>query len=129
MDIGRKIYFDVVTGDTIIDTGERRGGTLPKTVEQDIKTFIALSERNRESFDVLELEYGQYAQDFAECNGYRVNPDTKELEFSYPDPNEPEAPPVFQKALSEQIKTLELRQLQTNEDLSSLMDFIISGGM
>lgn len=125
---GRKIYYDSSTGNEIIQLGEGVG-LVETTINDDINAFRALSERNRDSFDVLELEYGQYAQDFAECNGYRVNPETKELEFSYPDPNEPEQPPVFQKALSEQIKTLELRQLQTNEDLSSLMDFIISGGM
>lgn len=129
MKIGRKIFYDKSTGDVVMDTGERSGSVVRTTIEQDIATYTALSERNRDSFDVLELEYGQYAQDFAECNGYRVNPETKELEFSYPDPNEPEQPPVFQKPLSEQIKTLELQQLQTNEDLSALMDFVISGGM
>lgn len=104
MKIGRRIYYDVATGNVIVDTGERQGFVKPTTVEQDIQAYKALSERNRETFDYIELEYGQYAQDFAECNGYRVNPETKQLEFSYPDPNEPEPQePVFQKPLSEEI--------------------------
>ncbi|PWA08668.1 hypothetical protein DCC39_14615 [Pueribacillus theae] len=103
MKIGRRIYHEKETGNVIIDTGERQGYVIPTTVEQDIETYKALSERNRDTFDVIELEYGQYAQDFAECNGYRVNPGTKELEFSYPDPNEPEKPPVYQKPLSESV--------------------------
>jgi hypothetical protein len=126
--IGRKIFYDNL-GNVIIDTGERQGSVIATTVEQDIETFTALSVRNPDTFDVLELEFGEYAQDFAECNGYRVNVETKEMEFSYPDPNEPEAPQVFVKPLSEQIKTLEIQQQQTNEDLASLMDFVITGGM
>lgn len=98
----RRIFFDSLTGDVIQEIGRVGAMSLP-TIEQDIATYTALSERNRDTFDILELEFGQYMQDFAECNGYRVNPETKELEFSYPDPNEPEAPPVYQSPLSEQI--------------------------
>ena len=122
MKIGRKIFYDKVTGNNIIDTGEHEGSVVKKTIEQDIATYTALSERNRDSFDVLELEYGQYAQDFAECNGYRVNPETKELEFSYPDPNEPTAPPVYQKPLSEQIAELKAQ----NEALGLTVDSILT---
>ena len=101
--IGRKIYYDKLTGHVLVDTGERVGFVVPTTIEQDIQTFKALSERNRETFDYIELPFGAYAQDFRECNGYRVNPETRQLEFSYPDPNDPEAPPVYQKPLSEEI--------------------------
>lgn len=103
--IGRKIYYDKATGNVILDTGEKMGAVVETTIDQDIATFTALSERNRDTFDVLQLEYGQYAQDFAECNGYRVNPETLELEFSYPDPNATESQePVYQKPLTEQLK-------------------------
>src|SRR5690554_3246829 len=88
--IGRRLYYDVNTGHILIEVGERKGYVVETTVEQDIQTFKVLSARVRESFDYIQLEYGQYAQDFAESNGYRVNPATKELEFSYPDPNDEE---------------------------------------
>lgn len=101
--IGRRIYYDIFTGEVLVEVGEKIGNQKPTTIEQDIQTYKVLSERNPETFGVLELEYGQYAQDFAVCNGFRVNPETKQLEFSYPDPNEPEAPPVYQKPLSEEI--------------------------
>lgn len=124
----RRIYFDLETGNKLVEVGYY-GYVSVSDVESDIKKHTELLNREVDSFSYLEIPFTDYAQDFAESNGYRVNPDTKELEFSYPDPNEPEAPPVFQKALSEQIKTLELQQHQTNEDLSALMDFVISGGM
>jgi hypothetical protein len=124
--IGRKIYYDIATGNVILDTGERKGSVLATTVEQDAVNYTALSERNGESFDVIELPFGQYRQDFAECNGYRVNPDTKTLEFSYPDPNvtEPQEP-IYQAPLSEQVKELETRTKATQE----AVDFLLMGGM
>jgi Domain of unknown function (DUF4376) len=90
------------------------------SVDEEIASFKVLSERNRETFDVLEIPYGQYAQDFAECNGYRVNPETLELEFSYPDPNNPEAPQVFQKPLSEQVKEIESKLKTADEKYKEL---------
>ena len=122
MKIGRKIYHDIATGNVIIDTGERQGSVIPTTIEQDIQTYKALSERNRETFDYIELEYGQYAQDFAECNGYKVNPETKELEFSYPNPNEEEPQePAYQAPLSEEVKELKARQGSTEDALLTLL--------
>ena len=103
MQIGRRIYFDKSTGDVLVDTGNRQGSVTETTVEQDIEVYEELAERVRASYDYINLEYNQYTQDFAESNGYRVDPKTKILEFSYPDPNEPEIEQPYQAPLSEQI--------------------------
>ena len=127
MEIGRRVFYDKQTGIVIVDKGEMTGNVVPTTIEQDIKTYKNLSERNRGTFDVLELEYGQYAQDFAESNGYRVNPETKELEFSYPDPNESEPiEPVYQKPLSEEVERLKQEDLNNKEAIAEL--YILSMG-
>lgn len=123
--IGRRIYFDKLTGNVILDTGERSGHVVETTIDQDFQTYTALTERVRETVGVIQLDYGQYAQDFAECNGYRVNVETGQLEFSYPNPNEPEAPPVYQKPLSEEVS--ELRQ-QVDEMTVLLGDLMLGGG-
>lgn len=104
--IGRRIFYDKATGNVIQDTGERSGSVVDTTIEQDIAVYPALAERYRDTFDVIELEYGQYAQDFATCTGYRVDVETGTLEFTYPDPNAPEEPPVYQKPLSEEVAAL-----------------------
>lgn len=103
--IGRKIYYDKATGNVILDTGEMVGFVTPTTIDQDFETYQALKERVRDTVGVIQLEFGQYAEDFAQCNGYRVNPQTLELEFSYRDPNatEPQEP-VYQKPLSEKLE-------------------------
>lgn len=122
---GRRIYYDKSTGNIIFEISEQSYtfDTTQPTIEQDISTYTALSERNRDTFDVLQLEYGQYAQDFAECNGYRVNPETKQLEFSYPDDSSaPETQePVYQKPLSEQVSELEASQALMQQALDDLI--------
>lgn len=123
--IGRKIYYDKATGNVIVDTGEKVGAVVDTTINQDFETYQALKERVRDTVGVIQLEYGQYAADFAQCNGYRVNPETLELEFSYPDPNatEPQEP-VYQKPLTEQLKETQ----QAVAELSLLLA-TMNGGM
>jgi len=105
VNIGRKIYFNIFTGDKIIDTGEREY-SQPTTVEQDITIYKELSERNRETFDFIQLDYGEHYQDFIDCIGYKVNTTTKELEFIYPDLSNPEAPQQPRRPLSEEVNEL-----------------------
>lgn len=118
MKIGKRIYYDLSTGNIVLEVCEREGWVIPTTIEQDITVYNELSERNRETFDYVELEFGEYAQDFMECNGYRVNPETKQLEFSYPDPNEPEPQePIYRTPLSVQVEA----QNQAIAELSAMI--------
>jgi len=105
--IGRKIYYDKITGLVLADTGEKYGHVRDTTQEEDFQIYKSLSERNPETVGMIQLEYGQYAQDFRECNGYRVNPETQQIEFSYPDPDDLELQePIYQKPLSEEVADL-----------------------
>lgn len=108
MELGRRIFYDKTTGNRIVDMGERSGTFVETTIEHDFKTYALLAGRVRDTVGVLELEYGQYAKDFEACNVYRVNPDTKELEFSYPDPGnpDPKPEPIYHKPLSEEVEQL-----------------------
>lgn len=111
--IGRRIYFDVQTGDILVNTGERVGNDItPFTVEYESTIYTKLKDRDRETFDFIELEYGQYAEDFATCSGYKVDVETKTLVFSYG--GSEETPPVYTKPLTEQVKILE-SQLATQD--------------
>lgn len=104
MRVGKRIYYDVVTGTVIQETSERQGSVTNTTIEYDITIFKTLFERMRNTFDVLELEYGQYAQDFSDCFDYRVNIETKTLEFNYDKPKETEEVDLnYITPLSEQI--------------------------
>jgi hypothetical protein len=78
----RRIFFDNLTGEKIIEVGRSEGMIIP-TTERDIEIDERLSNRNRETFDVLELPFGTYANEFLTQTSYRVNPTTRELEFNY----------------------------------------------
>jgi hypothetical protein len=123
--IGRKIYYDKANGNVIVDTGEKMGAVVETTIDQDFETYQVLKERVRDTVGVIQLEFGQYAEDFRQSNGYRVNPETLELEFSYPDPNatEPQEP-VYQKPLTEQLKETQ----QAVAELTLLLA-TLNGGM
>jgi hypothetical protein len=126
--IGTKIYYDKATCNVLVRTSEMENGVVETTLEEDMEVFEELKGRAIDSIGLIQLEYGQYQQDFFESSGnFRINPDTLELEFSYPDPNEPDAPQVFQKPLTEQIKQLEQQTQQVNDDLSAFMDFVLGG--
>ncbi|MBB6637357.1 hypothetical protein [Cohnella thailandensis] len=102
--VGRKIYYDRVTGNVLVDTGERSGEVIETTQEGDFASYGALAERIPETVGVLHLEFGQYAADFTACNGYRVDIKGEEpiLVFSYPNPSHT-AEPVYQKPLTLQV--------------------------
>lgn len=106
MQIGKKIYYDKLTGNVILITPEMQGEVRGTTIEEDFQIYKVLSERNPETVGVIQLEFGQYAQDFMICTGYHVNVETGQIEFSYPDPNQttPQEP-VYQQPLSEQMQT------------------------
>lgn len=131
VNIGRKIYYEISTGNVLVDTGERSGNVRETTVDEDFVSYAALTARVRETVDYIQLQYGQYAQDFAECNGYRVNPDTKTLEFSYPDPNQPEEPPVYRAPLSEEVARLKTENVELMLALTQVYEEMLaiqSGG-
>ncbi|OMF28294.1 hypothetical protein [Paenibacillus sp. FSL H8-0259] len=87
MQIGMKIYYDKATGNVIHNTGEYVGrGYVETTEDQDFASIKELAQRVRETVGVLKLQYGQYSREFAQCDSYRVNPDSGTLEFTYPGP-------------------------------------------
>lgn len=145
MQIGRRIYYEKATGNVVLDTGERTGDVVPTTVDQDFEIYQVLKERVRDAIGVIQLEYGQYAQDFMECSGFRVDVNGQEpmLVFSYPDPNQPEAPPIYRPALSEQVTVLEeesallalelaqtqARLEQTEQEHADLLLMLVSQGV
>jgi hypothetical protein len=106
MKIGRRIYYDKAAGSLIQDTGERSGDVIETTVEQDFLTFRALAERMPNIVDMIQLEYGQYAQDFIEGRLERIDLDTLEPLFSYPDQEQPSEPTPPQQPLTLQVASL-----------------------
>ncbi|WP_240479658.1 hypothetical protein [Paenibacillus wynnii] len=126
MNIGRKIYYDNKTGNVLIDTGERSGDVIETTVDQDFEVYVSLAERVRETVEVMTLEYGEYAQDFQTGRLKGVDPVTKELLFSYPDPATPGEPTPPEPPLSDKVKTLESDALNTQKALADTYEKLLN---
>lgn len=121
-EIKRRIFYDTQSGTVLLDIGHRSGWFEDTTVDFDIRKDEILSRRVDGSFSVIELDEGQFEQDFRECNGYRVNPDTQELEFSYPDPNDEQpSAPVYQKPLSIEVEETKARITDLELTIAEMM--------
>ncbi|MFC9706969.1 hypothetical protein ACFTRD_02275 [Paenibacillus sp. NPDC056933] len=107
MKIGPKIYYDKETGNVIVNTGHRSGDVVETTREQDFAAFAALAERVPETVDMIQLDYDAYSADYAEGGIItRIDMETMEPLFTYPDPVDPETPQEPRPALSKQVEAL-----------------------
>lgn len=118
--IGKRIYYLKVDGRVILDTGEAEGWVNPTTSEDDWRIYSELQKYNKTEVDFIELQFGEFKTEFAECTSYRVNVDTKQLEFDYtPVPEPPEVP--VKPSLHERVEDLELGAEATQEALDMLL--------
>ena len=118
--IGKRIYYLKVDGRVVLDTGEAEGWVNPTTTEQDWEIYSELSKYNKSEVDFIELQFGEFKTEFAECTSYRVNVETKQLEFDYtPIPPSPEVPVA--PSLHERVDNLELGAEATQEALDMLL--------
>jgi hypothetical protein len=96
--IGRKIYYELATGDVILIVPEKHGqNAINTTKKQDFQMYDVLTARNPDAIGLIQLEYGQYQAEFQSARSVKVNPETKELLFEYP---------VYQPPLITQIEQL-----------------------
>lgn len=112
--LGKRIYYLKVDGRVILDTGEAEGWVNPTTSEQDWEIYSELSKYNKSEVDYIELKWGEFKTEFAECTSYRVNVDTKTLEFDYtPIPEPPDVPHT--PTVHERLDALE--QVNAEQDM------------
>ena len=116
--LGKRIYYLKVDGRVILDTGEAEGWVNPTTIEDDWRIYTELSKYNKSEVDYIELKWGEFKTEFAECTSYRVNVETKTLEFDYtPVPEPPDVPhtPTVHERLDALEKTNEEQDLLISE--------------
>jgi len=66
MEIGRKIYYQIATGNVILDTREKEGSyTRDSTVAEDFQNYIALQGLIQSSVGVIQCDYGYELSNFA----------------------------------------------------------------
>lgn len=88
--IGRKIYYELNTGNTICSTSSASEG-IASTIEQDFVNYIDLSGRVQSSVGVIQLEFGDFEDKFQKYN-FHVNVATNSIVWG--SLINPTAPPV-----------------------------------
>lgn len=128
MQIGAKIYYEKSTGNVIVKIGQATGEVMETTQEQDFATYSMLAERVPDTVDMIQLEYGAYESDY-DAGGIisRIDLETLEPLFTYPDPTDQETPQEPRPPLSKQVDALiqenTLLKAQSNA-LSTRADFV-----
>ena len=117
---GSRVYYLKENGNVVFKTGQSSGWVTEITPEQDWEIYEELKKYTKESLDYIQLKYDEFKTEFAECTSYRVNVDTKTLEFDYtPIPPSPEVPVA--PSLHERVDNLELGAEATQEALDMLL--------
>lgn len=118
MEIGRRIYFDKLTGNVLYDSGESTGSVVRLTVEEEIPLVKVLSERVRESFKVIELDFSEFSSDFKEATSYKIDTDTEEILFNY---ESVEDRPKYTEPLSKEVARHESTIAELDEIVLELL--------
>lgn len=117
---GSRVYYLKENGNVVFKTGQAEGWVTEITPAQDWEIYEELKKYTKESLDFIQLKYDEFRTEFAECTSYRVNVDTKQLEFDYtPVPPSPEVP--TSPTLHERVDNLELGAEATQEALDMLL--------
>jgi hypothetical protein len=87
--VGRKIYYDKLTGNVLVDTGEMSGDVRETTIEEDFAVYTVLSGRNPSTVGCLRIPYGQDRDKFARY-AYHVDPATEKIVWDLTPPQQEE---------------------------------------
>lgn len=133
MPVGRKLYYELATGDVILIVPEKHGqNAINTTKEQDFQMYDVLTVRNPDAIGLIQLEYGQYSAEFQSARSVHVNLETQELQFEYPEYHPPLTVQVETlkgenqtlRAESEQLKQ---EDLEIKLALAELAELIVGG--
>ena len=111
---GSRVYYLKTNGNVVFKTGQAEGWVTEITPEQDWEIYEELKKYTKESLDFIQLKYDEFKTEFAECTSYRVNVDTKQLEFDYTPVPEPPDVPVA-PTIHERLDALE--QVNAEQDM------------
>lgn len=99
-----KVYYEVLTGNILLTTGECQGCVKTTTKEEDMSIYTQLKDKKINEIDYIELEYGTLSSTFTNAKSYKINLDSKKLEITY--------------YTQEELNAMQ-KQAQQNEELNS----------
>lgn len=87
--LGRRFFWVKATGNIVAQRFEMAEG-VESTKEEDFQVYIELKQYNPDEIEMTTFKPGQYVEDFANAKSWRFDPETGQIVFIFPDPNEPD---------------------------------------
>ena len=81
MGLGRKIYFNNVTGEVILITSQIDKYYKETSFEEDYNFYMQFRNYDKDVIDCIKLEYGEHDNEFSSKVCSKVDLSTKELIF------------------------------------------------
>jgi len=78
-----KIYYEINSSNIILITSECQGNIVVKTKKEDMKLYLQLQKYREDEIDFIELPYGTLGSTFNNVKSYKINAETKSLDFVY----------------------------------------------
>lgn len=116
-----KIYYEKETGEIIHQAFYNY--EIKPNLDSDYANLIALNSRVKESIALLVLRNGAYAQDFQEGRLIKIDPESQELIFEYPNPENPDEPIIPDKPLSVEIDEVKQENKLLQQSLLELTSY------
>lgn len=125
--LGRRFFWIKSTGNIVAERGEMAEG-IESTKEEDFAVYAELKPYEPDAIEMTTFEPGQFAEEFETASSWRFNPSTGEIEFAYPDPTNPEQPPVYQPPLTAQVAELKAETAALNLAIIDVWETLAGGG-
>ncbi|WP_195940969.1 hypothetical protein [Romboutsia sp. 1001713B170131_170501_G6] len=113
MNVGTKIYYCNITGNTLLVIGDLVNVSRDTTFDEDCCIYPELSERNKNTISSIQLNYGEFNKlaNGKECTS--VNLETKELIFLTPSMPDNSSNLTWENEVNNKLSALE----EENADL------------
>jgi len=103
--LGRRFFWVKSTGNIVAQRGEMPWG-IESTKEEDFEVYVELKPYDPDAIEMTTFEPRQYEEEFSRAIDWRFDPDTGNIQFAYPNPDDPEEQPVYRKPLTEEVDEL-----------------------
>ena len=114
--VGKKVYYELATGDVVLITPEKHHqDAVNTTKEQDFQMYDVLQARIPDQVGMVQLEYGEMRGDFEKANAVRVDLETGNLLFDFPQ---------FQPPHSQAIQTLNQKLAEKDQQIAELQQLV-----
>lgn len=121
--IGRKLYYEKITGNVLVDTGERAGDVRETTETEDFAIYSELIGRNPQAVGCIRIAYGHDRDKFGKYS-FHIDPATEKIVWDLTPPQQEEE--QRKQTLEEKLSQLESENLDLMLALTQVYEDLLA---